>query len=90
MESRATGPDGKSGSRISRLAVPPADGSAAARWLGPTASGQTLVKTWSPDGTRILLCVRERGEVYAIDPVMGSAERVPGLSDLPDWQRVAR
>jgi Tol biopolymer transport system component len=90
MESWATGADGSSETRISRLAVAPADGSGVARWLGPSAPGQTLVTTWSPDGTRILLCIRERGEVYAIDPVTGSAERVPGLSDLPDWQRVAR
>jgi Tol biopolymer transport system component len=89
MESWETGADGTSETRISRLAMAPADASAVARSLGPSKVGQTLVKTWSPDGSYILIGF-ELNEVYAVDPESGEADKLPWLSDLPGWQRTLR
>jgi Tol biopolymer transport system component len=88
MESWETGTDGTPETRISRLAVAAADGSAVARWIGPSQKGQTFVKTWSPDGTYILLGMRERQAVFVLDPDTGEGDRLPWAIDLPDVQRV--
>lgn len=88
MESWETGSDGLAETRISRLAVAPTDGSAPARWLGPSEIGQTLVKTWSPDGSYILVGMQEFMYVYAIDPETGKADKLPWRIELPDVQRV--
>lgn len=75
------------------LAILPADGSAPARDIGPRVPGGEdtgLVKTWSPDGTRVLVRAGNTQQVFSIDPVTGSYESL--LWDavgLPDWQRRA-
>ena len=74
------------------LAVIPADGSAAARDIGPRIFGGQdtgLVKTWSPDGTRILMATGNTHEAFSIDPLTGEYEKLNWTSGLPDWQRVA-
>jgi dipeptidyl aminopeptidase/acylaminoacyl peptidase len=86
MESWVTQPDNTA---VNQIAIAPADGSATARWIGPQKAGQAIVKAWSPDGTRLLLCFCDVGEVYAADPVAGTWELLPGAADLPAWQRVA-
>ncbi len=87
MESWVTQADNTA---VNQVAIAPADGSATARWIGPQKAGQGIVKSWSPDGTRLLLCFCDIGEVYAADPVTGTYDRIPGATDLPDWQRLAR
>ena len=87
MESWVSQPDG---SAVNQVALAPADGSGVARWIGPKVPGQTIIKSWSPDGTKVLVCVCDMNEVYAVDPISGSTERLPWVSDLPDWQRVVR
>ena len=86
MESWLTQPDDTA---INQLALAPADGSAPAHGIGPSVPGQSLIKIWSPDGTRIIMAVADQNEVYAINPVTGIGERLPWAADLPDWQRVA-
>lgn len=75
------------------LAVMPADGSAPARDIGRRfAGGQDtgLVKTWSPDGTRVLVRVANTEQIFSIDPVSGRDEEMPWTgADLPDYQRLA-
>jgi Tol biopolymer transport system component len=90
MESWRSQQDASQPAAVNQLALAPSDGSAPAHWIGPSVPGQTLIKTWSPDGSRVLLSVRDKGELYSVDPVGGSFERLPWSSDLPDWQRVAR
>jgi Tol biopolymer transport system component len=87
MESWETGTDGTDKTRISRLALAPADASAPARWLGPTEVGQTLIKVWSPDGTRIILALADKNELYVVDPLTDEFEKLPWSADLPGWQR---
>ncbi len=75
------------------LAVMPADGSAPARDIGPRIPGGEdtgLTKTWSPDGSRILMSTHNTSQVFSIDPITGSYEQIPWAAGLPDWQRVAR
>jgi Tol biopolymer transport system component len=75
------------------LAVMPADGSAPARDIGPFIPGGEatgLIKTWTPDGTRILMRTENTRTVYSIDPVTGDYEVVPWTTHLPDVQRVGR
>ncbi len=74
------------------LAAMPVDGSAPARDIGPRIPGGEdtgLVKTWSPDGSRILMSTDNTKQVFSIDPITGSYEEIPWTSELPDWQRVA-
>ncbi|TAL07514.1 MAG: hypothetical protein EPO00_09200 [Chloroflexota bacterium] len=75
------------------VAVLPADGSGPARDIGPRIPGGEdtgLIKTWSPDGTRVLMRSDNTREAFSIDPMTGAYERLDWTSDLPDWQRVAR
>jgi hypothetical protein len=75
------------------IAVLPADGSAPARNIGPRIPGGEdtgLSKTWSPDGTRVLLRAQNTRQVFSIDPVTNTVERLPWTDELPDWQRVHR
>jgi hypothetical protein len=74
---------------VNQIALAPADGSAVAHWIGPRVPGQGLTKTWSPDGTYLLVGVGDLKQVYSIDPVSGSSQRLPWAIDLPDVQRVA-
>jgi Tol biopolymer transport system component len=67
-----------------------ADGSEPTREIGPQSIGGELSKTWAPDGSRILVMNNQTNEIYLIDPVSGSSERITWAVDLPDWQRVAR
>lgn len=79
-------------SRVGGLAILPADGTQAARPIGPQNVGGDLGKAWSPDGTRILMRVQDTtpGQVFAIDPVTGEYEELTWTTGMPDWQRVAR
>jgi Tol biopolymer transport system component len=74
------------------LAVMPADGSSPARDVGPRIPGGEdtgLIKSWSPDGTRVLVRAENQRKVYSIDPVTGDYDVVDWTTELPDWQRVA-
>ena len=75
------------------IAVLPTDGSSAARDIGPRVPGGEdtgLTKSWSPDGTRVLLRAENTRKVYSIDPVTNESEELPWTEELPDWQRVNR
>ncbi len=75
------------------VAVMPADGSRPARDIGPRIPGGEdtgLIKTWSPDGTRVLMRSDNTHEAFSIDPMNGTFELLAWTSDLPDWQRVQR
>jgi Tol biopolymer transport system component len=74
---------------VHRLAIAPADGSAPARRLELVLDSENQVKSWSPDGSRILLCACDRNKVYSIDPVSGASEQLPWAADAPGWQRLA-
>lgn len=80
---------GLPGEGTRQLAIAPADGSAPTRRVGPEAVDHGMVKTWSPDGTRVLTHVDEVDDVFLIDPITGIAEPAPWKSDFPNWQRVA-
>lgn len=75
------------------LAILPADGSAPARDIGPRVPGGEdtgLIKSWSPDGTRVLVRADNTRQVFSIDPVTGSYESLAWEAlSLPDWQRRA-
>jgi Tol biopolymer transport system component len=74
------------------LTVVPADGSAPPRQIGPRFPGGEdtgLLKTWSPDGTRVIVQVQNAEQVWSIDPVSGESQRLPWTSFMPDWQRRA-
>jgi hypothetical protein len=74
------------------LAVMPSDGSAPPRDIGPHIPGGNdtgLIKTWSPDGTQVLMRTDNTTTAYSIDPVSGLFEALDWTHDLPDWQRVA-
>lgn len=73
-----------------QLAIAPADGSAPGRLFGPIIEDGNQLKSWSPDGSRVLLCACEHQEIYSIDPVSGDFEKLPWQGDTPGWQRLAR
>ena len=77
------------GSLVFQLAIAPSDGSAPARRIGPILDDDNQLKTWSPDGSRILLCACEHKELYSVNPLTGASEKLPWQGDLPGWQRVA-
>ena len=75
-----------------RIALFPADGSAGARDIGPTTHGedQGVVKTWAPDGTRVISYVRATRETFVIDPLTGtSAKAAWTAASEPDFRRLA-
>lgn len=72
-----------------RLAIAPADGSGAAKLIGPVLDDENQLKSWSPDGSRIVLCACSAQEVYTVDPISGDFERLPWRADAPSWQRLA-
>lgn len=76
-------------SAVNQIAIAPVDGSSPARWIGPSLPGRSLVKTWAPDGTKVLMHANDVDDVYAIDPVTGAYELLTWKSDFPNWQRVA-
>ena len=86
MESWVTQPDD---SAINQIALARTDGTVPTRWVGPSLPGVSLVKTWAPDGTKILMHVNAVDDHYAIDPTTGTYELLPWKGDFPDWQRVA-
>ncbi|MBI2781161.1 MAG: PD40 domain-containing protein [Chloroflexi bacterium] len=75
------------------IASMPADGSRPARDVGvhftDDKSDTAISKGWSPDGSRILIAVGSKQEVYSVDPSTGSSELLAWTKDLPDWQRIA-
>ena len=78
------------GSVQHQLAIAPTDGSAPARRIGPVVDDENQVKSWAPDGSRILLCTCESKELYTVDPITGTFEKLPWQVDAPGWQRLAR
>lgn len=75
-----------------RLALMAADGKTAAHEIGPTtkAGDDEIIKTWSPDGTRILAQFTGTGETFSIDPATGADAKISwSTADLPDFQRLA-
>ena len=49
-----------------------------------------LVKTWSPDGTRLLARTSNTEQLFEIDPAAGTARDTGwDVTELPSWQRVA-
>jgi len=75
-----------------RLAILPADGSAPGRDIGPTTHGgdSSVVKTWAPDGTRVISYVKATGETFLIDPVTGKDEKAAwSAASEPDYVRLA-
>jgi Tol biopolymer transport system component len=88
---RWTSPNGVIGAN-GWIATMPADGSQKARDLGSHFTDQTdtlISKSWSPDGSRILVVVASKHQVYSADPVSGGFELLPWTTELPDWQRLA-
>ena len=74
------------------LTVVPADGAAPPRQIGPRFPGGEdtgIVKTWSPDGSRVIAQVQNAEQVWSIDPVTGEGELLPWTALMPDWQRRA-
>jgi len=75
------------------LAILPADGSAPARAIGPEVAGGEdtgLIKTWSPDGTHVLVRAGNTLESFSIVASSGDFERLDwNATNLPDWQRIA-
>jgi TolB protein len=74
-------------------ALLPSDGSAPARDLLPRRRASPdggIVKTWSPDGTRVFARSNGFGTMFSIDPVTGVIEDIPWRAlDLPDIRRLA-
>lgn len=73
------------------VAVLPTDGSAPARDIGPRIPGGEdtgLIKTWSPDGTRVLVRAENTRQVFSVDPLTGETAQLTWTEELPDWQRV--
>jgi Tol biopolymer transport system component len=75
------------------IASMPADGSQPAHDVGDHFTDDTtdtsITKGWSPDGSRILIAVGSKEEVYSVDPSTGSFELLGWTKELPDWQRIA-
>ena len=75
------------------VALLPSNGSAPARDLlprGPGRPGGGIVKTWTPDGSRVIAYVRGVAETYLIDPVTGTSERATwSAAAEPDYRRLA-
>jgi hypothetical protein len=74
------------------LAILPFDGKVAAREIGPktVGSNQDVVKTWTPDGTRVISYFRGTGETFLIDPVTGTYEKASWAATAePDYRRLA-
>jgi Tol biopolymer transport system component len=74
---------------VNTLAIAPTDLSSPAILVGPSVP-HSLLKSWSPDGTRLLVNPQETKDVYSIDPVSRTYELLPFQMDyVPAWQRLA-
>ena len=71
------------GPATNQLAIAPADGSAPARGIGPKLPNQSIVKTWSPDGTKVLFASRDAHQLFEADPVTGASRSCPGRPSCP-------
>lgn len=75
------------------VAVMPADGSAPSRDVGPHFPGGQdtgIAKTWSPDGSRVIVHLDNAPEIWSIDPITSEATGLPmSGADMPDIQRLA-
>jgi len=74
------------------LAILSPDGKIVAREIGPktVGSNQDVVKTWTPDGTRVILYFKGTRETFLIDPVTGTYEKaVWNAASEPDYVRLA-
>lgn len=74
------------------LAMLPSDGRAPARDLlprGPAHPDGGIVKTWTPDGTRVIARNNGSGKMWSIDPSTGAIEEIAWSAiDLPDMRRL--
>lgn len=87
LESWVGAPGGPS---TNQIAIAPADGSAPARGIGPSLVNQSLLRDWSPDGTKVLVGVVDVNDTYEVDPTTGEYTKLPWVGDMPSWQRTAR
>jgi dipeptidyl aminopeptidase/acylaminoacyl peptidase len=75
------------------LALLPSDGSGPARDLLPRRVAHPdggIVKTWLPDGSRLIARNNGSGAMFSIDPVTGAVEEITWSAvDLPDTRRLA-
>jgi dipeptidyl aminopeptidase/acylaminoacyl peptidase len=75
------------------MALLPSDGKAPARDLlprGPGAQDGGIVKTWTPDGSRVVAYNRGTRETFLIDPVTGASEKAAwSAAAEPDYRRLA-
>ena len=87
MESWVGAPGGPS---TNQVAIAPADGSAPAHGIGPSVVNQSLLRAWSPDGTKVIVGVVDVNDTYVVDPTTGEYTKLPWIGDMPSWQRTAR
>ena len=71
------------GPAVNQLAIAPTDGSAPARGIGPKLPNQAIVKTWSPDGTKVLFAASDALQLFEADPVTGEYSDCPGTASCP-------
>ena len=75
------------------IAILPSDGSAPARDLlprGPGIRDGGIIKTWTPDGSRVVAYLRGKGQTFLIDPVTGTSEKASwNAAAEPDYRRLA-
>ncbi|HEY3163878.1 MAG TPA: hypothetical protein VGJ71_05925 [Candidatus Limnocylindrales bacterium] len=75
------------------VAILPSDGSAPARDLlprGPDNGGGGIVKTWTPDGSRVVVYDRGSRQTILIDPATGNVEKAGWTAaSEPDYVRLA-
>ena len=87
MESWYTTPTGA----VNTIAIAPTDLSGPTVLVGPSFPNHSLIKGWSPDGTRLMVIPSDTNDVYSIDPISKESEQLPWQMDyVPAWQRVAR
>jgi Tol biopolymer transport system component len=86
MEAWLTTPTGS----VNTIALAASDLSAPTVLIGPSFPNHSLIKSWSPDGSRVLVIPGETTDVYSIDPKTNQYERLPWQMDyVPGWQRLA-
>ena len=78
------------GPSTNQVAIAPTDGSAPARGDGPSLVNQSLLRSWSPDGTKVLVGVVDINDTYEVDPMTGEYTKLPWVGDMPAWQRMLR
>jgi Tol biopolymer transport system component len=86
MEAWVTTPTGS----VNVIALAPADLSGPTVLIGPSFPDRALLKGWSPDGSSLLVYPRDGRDVWSIDPVAHTYEKLAfELDYVPGWQRLA-